>query len=130
MQHFKDLQVWRHGHELVRLVYATTACFPVDERFGVTSQIRRAAVSIPTNIAEGAKRRSRPDYARFLNVAEGSVAEVEYLLILSRDLGFASEDTIRPLLERADHLARMLNRLRARVEGKRIGSALSVQRRA
>src|SRR5439155_650055 len=88
MQRFTDLLVWQRSHKLVLEVYRLTVGFPPDERFGLVSQLRRAAASVPTNIAEGSKRQSNPEYARFLNVAEGSLAETEYLLMLSKDLGF------------------------------------------
>lgn len=88
MQRFTDLQVWQKGHVLALKIYRISQAFPADERFGLTSQLRRAAVSVAANIAEGSKRRTRQEYARFLNVAEGSVAEVEYLLILARDLSY------------------------------------------
>jgi four helix bundle protein len=79
VQRFTDLKVWQRSHALTLDIYKFTATFPTDERFGLISQLRRAAVSVPTNIAEGSKRQSNPDYARFLNIAEGSLAETEYL---------------------------------------------------
>jgi four helix bundle protein len=118
LQHFKDLKVWARSHALVLEIYRLTKSFPNDERFGIVSQLRRAAASVPTNIAEGAKRRGKQDYARFLNIAEGSLAETEYLLILSRDLGYLpSEDSKMPLAE-VSEIARMLNALRAKVEDR------------
>jgi four helix bundle protein len=92
-----------------------TKSFPGDERFGLTSQLRRAAVSIPTNIAEGSKRRHNLDFARFLNIAEGSLAETEYLLLLSKDLGH-SGSRAEPLIEDCADIARMLHTLRVKVE--------------
>lgn len=116
MQRFSDLKVWQRSHVLVLALYAATDSFPPDERFGLTSQLRRAAASVPTNIAEGSKRRGRTDYARFLNIAEGSLAETEYLVILSRDLKYLEAATADPLLVEIDEIARMLNVLRSRVE--------------
>ena len=85
---FEDLIVWQKAHALVLAMYGLTKSFPADERFGLISQIRRAVVSVPANIAEGFRRSKRPDKARFLNVAQGSLEEVRYYLILSRDLGY------------------------------------------
>ena len=87
MQRFTELKVWQRAHALVLEIYRISTSFPQEERFGVTSQLRRAITSVPTNIAEGSRRQGQQEYSRFLNVAQGSAAEVEYLLILSRDLG-------------------------------------------
>lgn len=116
MQRFTELKVWQHGYALVLEAYPLTARFPTEERFGLVSQLRRAAVSLASNIAEGSKRASNADYARFLNMAEGSLAETEYLLILSRDLGYVEAVTIEPLFARVADLARMLHALRMKVE--------------
>jgi len=116
MQRFTKLQVWQRSHALVIALYRATSAFPFEERFGITSQLRRAAVSVPTNIAEGSKRARPLDYARFLNMAEGSLAEVEYLVMLSQDLGFLEEAGTRAVLQEADEIARMLNTLRTKVE--------------
>jgi four helix bundle protein len=82
------LEVWQNAMQLVELVYAATAGFPADERFGLTTQIRRAAVSIPSNIAEGAARRSSPEYQRFLSIARGSLAEMSTQLQIARRLTY------------------------------------------
>ncbi len=116
VQPFKDLKVWQRSHSLVMRVYNATASLPADERFGITSQVRRAAVSVPTNIAEGSRRLGRTDYARFLNIAEGSLAETEYLLILCRDLEYLTSAVVEPMLGEIDEIARMLNVLRSRVD--------------
>jgi len=116
MQRFTNLKVWQEGHALVLDIYRVSRSFPPDERFGVTSQLRRAATSVPTNIAEGSKRRSNAEFARFLNIAEGSLAETEYLVMLARDLHYVAPDVSRSLLERSTELAQMLNALRLRVE--------------
>ncbi len=115
MQRFTDLKVWQRSHALVLQIYRLTAAFPADERFGLVSQLRRAALSVSTNIAEGSKRNGNQEYARFLNIAEGSLAETEYLLLVSRDLIYATAKAIQPLLAEADEIARMLNALRAKV---------------
>ncbi|MDH3262017.1 MAG: four helix bundle protein [Acidimicrobiia bacterium] len=90
MQDFTKLKAWERAHRFVLQVYKESREFPSDERFGVTSQIRRSAASIPVNIAEGARRTSGPDFARFVDFALGSANETEYHLILARDLGFMS----------------------------------------
>jgi four helix bundle protein len=83
---YKDLKVWQRSIELVKAVYEITSEFPSDEQFGLISQMRRAAVAVPSNIAEGYKRRSLGDYLRFLQIADGSAAELETQIIISRGL--------------------------------------------
>lgn len=89
---FRDLIVWQKAHALVLAVYRLTNRFPADERFGLTSQIRRAAVSVAANIAEGFSKRGKSDKARFMNIAQGSLEEIHYYLILGNDLGFCDSD--------------------------------------
>jgi four helix bundle protein len=91
-------------------VYRLTKSFPPEERYGLTSQIRRATLSVPTNIAEGSKRQTNTEYARFLNIAEGSLAETEYLLMVSRDLGYLTANVTSPLLAEADEIAKCFMR--------------------
>lgn len=86
---FKDLIVWQRAHRLVLAIYKITATFPAHELYGLVSQIRRASVSIATNIAEGFTKRSTPEKARFLSISQGSLEEVRYYLILSEDLDYA-----------------------------------------
>jgi four helix bundle protein len=116
MQRFTDLTVWKRGHALTLEIYESTRSFPREEQFGLRSQLRRASVSIPCNIAEGSKRRHRPDYARFLNHAEASSAEIQALLLLSKDLGYLSSDKTLALLEKTKEVSRMLDALRSKVE--------------
>ena len=115
MQRFTELNVWQRSHKLTLEIYRVTASFPSAERFGLVSQLRRAA-SVPTNIAEGSKRQSNQEYARFLNIAEASLVETEYLVMLSRDLGFLVTDSSKTLLEEITEIARMLSGLRKKVE--------------
>ncbi len=115
MQRFTDLTVWQRSHQVTLEVYRVTAGFPSAERFGLTSQLRRAAASVPTNIAEGSKRQSNQEYARFLNIAEASLVETEYLLTLSRDLGFLGNDSSEVLLKEVSEVERMLAGLRKKV---------------
>jgi len=86
MQDFRKLNVWRKSHQLTLAVYKASKCFPADERYGLTSQARRSAASIPANIAEGCGRSASGDFARFLEIASGSASELEYHLLLAHDL--------------------------------------------
>lgn len=103
---FEDLLVWQKSHLLVLRVYELTACFPKHELFGLTAQMRRAAMSVPSNIAEGFRRRSRWDKARFLNIAAASLDELQYQLLLAADLKYCEQQTLR---ETALEVARMLS---------------------
>ncbi len=108
MKDFRRLQVWHKAHALVLAVYRASAKFPSDERYGLTSQVRRASVSISANIAEGCGRRTDDDFARFLDYAMGSASEVEYHLLLARDLGFLGAGTHEHLHEQTTEVKRML----------------------
>lgn len=115
MQRFTNLLVWQRSHALVLEVYRFSKKFPFDERFGLTSQLRRAALSVPTNIAGGSKRQSNIEYARFLNIAEASLVETESLLMVSRDLGYLTAAPAQTLIAEISEIARMLNSLRTKV---------------
>jgi len=106
---FEDLSVWQKAHQLVLQVYRITGSFPAEERFGLTSQMRRAAVSVPANLAEGFKKRGVKDKLNFYNIAQGSLEELRYYLILSKDLGYLSDN--REMVESAEEIARMLHGL-------------------
>jgi len=101
---FQDLLVWQKAHRFVLGVYALTATLPKQETYGLSLQMRRAAVSIPANIAEGFRRRSKADKARFMNIAEGSVEECRYFLILAKDLGYADTQALSATLEEVSRL--------------------------
>jgi four helix bundle protein len=101
---FQDLLVWQKAHQFVLGIYALTTGFPKQETYGLSLQMRRAAVSIPANIAEGFRRRSKPDKARFLNMAEGSVEECRYFLILTKDLGYGDTQGLTAALEEVSKL--------------------------
>jgi four helix bundle protein len=103
---FRDLLVWRKAHEFVLAVYAFTAGFPRQETYGLALQMRRAAVSVPANIAEGFRRRGRADKARFMNLAEGSLEESRYYLILAQDLWYGDVTKLAAALE---EISRMLS---------------------
>ncbi len=107
---FRDLVVWRKAHEFVLAVYRLTESFPDREKFGLSHQMRRAAVSIPANIAEGFGKRSRAEKARFLNIAEGSLEECRYYLILTHDLGYGPTDSLTATLEEASRLLKAYTR--------------------
>ncbi len=92
---FEDLLVWRKGHNFVLEIYKLTNSFPKEELFGLVSQMRRAAVSIPANIAEGFRRSGKQDKLRFFNIAEGSIEEVKYYLILTEDLKYAETKELK-----------------------------------
>jgi len=103
---FRDLIVWRKAHEFVLGVYTLTMLFPKSELFGLSQQMRRAAVSIPANIAEGFTRRGKADKARFMNIAESSIEESRYYLLLAQDLNYGQTDSLMNLLE---EVSRLLN---------------------
>ena len=104
-QSFEDLLVWQKSHAWVLKIYRLTENFPKQETFGLTSQLRRAAVSVPANIAEGFKKRGDKDKARFYNISQGSLEECRYYLILARDLRYGETQS---LMQDADEIGRML----------------------
>lgn len=111
---FADLEVWKNAHSFVLDVYRFTGLFPSEERYGLVTQFRRAAVSIPANIAEGFRKYTRADKARFLNTAEGSLEECRYYCILAQDLGYGNTGK---LLEAIDVIARQLAAYIRRLRG-------------
>ena len=109
MHQHKEMMIWQRSRAFVKEVYVATCAFPKEELYGLTSQLRRASVSIPANISEGAGRNSNPDFSRFLDVALGSAAEVETLLILSADLNFISQTEASRLIAELEEIQRMIN---------------------
>lgn len=105
---FRDLNVWQKAHILVLEVYKITKEFPKEERFGIVSQLRRSASSIPTNIVEGHKRKSRKEFLNFLNTADSSLEETKYHILLSKDLGYIKEKEFSELNKLCDEVGRML----------------------
>jgi four helix bundle protein len=101
---FQDLVLWQKAHEFVLAVYKYSSGFPKSETYGLAAQFRRAAVSIPANIAEGFRKRGRPDKVRFLNIAQGSVEECRYYLILAQDLEYGEGDSLMPLPEEVSRI--------------------------
>jgi four helix bundle protein len=110
MQNFKKLQVWEKSHDLTLKIYGVTSQFPREEIYGLTSQIRRACASIPTNIAEGCGRASSADFARFLQIAMGSASETEYLVLLAHDLKYLTADQHTELIDATIRVKKNVNR--------------------
>ncbi|HLD42022.1 MAG TPA: four helix bundle protein [archaeon] len=108
---FKDLRVWKHAYELALLIYKITKKFPKDELYGIVSQIRRAGVSVVSNIAEGYSRKGRTEYIQFLFIAYGSLSEVETQILLSKDLEYITKEELDGLMKLKDETGAMLYRL-------------------
>ena len=108
MQNYKDLKVWAKAHEYTLNVYEITKLFPKEEIYSLTNQLRRAALSIPANIAEGCGKNSQLDFANFLNIALGSANESEYLLILSKDLNYLKIESFDKLFKLINEIKGML----------------------
>jgi four helix bundle protein len=116
---YRDLEVWQKSMTLVKRVYKLTKTFPKDEMFGLTSQLKRAAVSVPSNIAEGKSRRTTNEYLRFLDIAYGSVAEVETQLLIACELEYVTDKKIKLLLDDYAEIGRMLNGLITSLEQRK-----------
>ncbi|MCO5234961.1 MAG: four helix bundle protein [Chitinophagaceae bacterium] len=108
MRNFRELAIWSKSHSFTLKIYSVTQLFPKEETFGLISQMRRSASSVPTNIAEGAGRNSNPDFKRFLIMASGSSSELEYQLILSKDLKYLSEDVFKELEKDVIQIRKMI----------------------
>lgn len=117
MRNFKELKVWQKSHALTLAVYKATTAFPKEEMYGLTSQIRRSSASIPANIAEGCGRSGEIEFARFLRIASGSASELEYHLLLSRDIGLLKavdyDDIVEDVIEVKKMLTTFIKKLRA-----------------
>lgn len=109
---YKNLIVWQKGITLVKEVYKLTANFPSEEKFGLVSQMRRAVVSIPSNLAEGQARRTTGDYVKFVSISEGSLAELETQMIISIELGFCLQKETENIFNLMVEIRKMLNALR------------------
>ncbi len=118
MRDFRELQVWEKSHQLTLAMYKATTRFPREELYGLTSQMRRSCASIPANIAEGCGKRSNPDFSRFLQIASGSASELDYHLLLARDLHFLSAVDYEKLYGSLNEVRRMLSSLIVKVGGK------------
>src|ERR1700759_706829 len=107
MQDYENLKVWKKAHQLTLDLYKCTKVFPEDEKYGLISQIRRASASVGANIAEGCGRRGNPELIRFLHIAMGSASEVQYHLLLARDLNFLKEESYAKLRSQVIEVKRM-----------------------
>lgn len=108
---YRDLEVWKRAMKLVKRIYQLTAKFPSDERFGLTNQIRRASVSIPSNLAEGHARSGAAEFSRFISISMGSVAELETQILLSADLKYSDSESADEILTELDEIGKMLRGL-------------------
>jgi len=108
MRDFRKLQIWEKGHRLTLSIYKTTGCFPKAEVYGLTSQMRRSAASIPTNIAEGCGRSTDNDFCRFLTIAMGSASELHYQIILATDLGYVDQHLSSEQTSQIEEIKKML----------------------
>jgi four helix bundle protein len=115
--HYKELNIWQKGMHLTKSIYQLTASFPADEKFGLSAQMRRAAVSVPSNIAEGQARRGTREFLQFLSHASGSLAELETQLLLSADLGYCRETQISSISQEIFEMQKMPAAIRAKLGG-------------
>ena len=107
----RDLEVWKRGHQFTLDIYRATRGFPKDELYGLTTQLRRAAISIPANLAEGGARQSRREFLQFCYIARGSASEIAYLLLVASDLGMLSSNVFAGLREECERISKMLTTL-------------------
>ena len=120
LKNYKELNVWQKSYELCLKLYGITAKFPIEERYGLTSQIRRSAVSIPSNIAEGYGRKTTVDYIRMLYIAYGSVCELETQILLAGDLDFIEKNELSTIKKDIAEIERMLKALIKSLEDKHL----------
>lgn len=116
MHNFKELIVWQKARKLVKEIYLIVKSFPDEEKFGIISQIKRASISIPANIAEGAGRNTDNDFGRFLDIANGSSYELETLFILSTDLEYLLESDSKIIIEKIEEIQKMIYSLRNKMK--------------
>ncbi len=116
MHNFKELIIWKEAMEVAKAIYQASAQFPANEKFGLTSQINRSAVSIPSNIAEGAGRGSDKEFIQFLNIALGSAFELETQLLLANSFGFMNDLKLKELVERLQKIQRMIDGFKKRLK--------------
>ena len=116
MQDYRQLIAWQKAHEMVKEVYLISSQFPTAELYGMTGQLRRAELSVPTNLAEGASRGTNADFARFVQISLGSSSEVDYLLLISFELGYISHDQHKELAAKIEEMRKVLTGLIKRLK--------------
>jgi four helix bundle protein len=116
MKPHQQLEVWQESFQLVRELYIVTAEFPNSEKFGIISQIRRAAISVPTNISEGAGRQSKRELHHFLTVSMGSLSELDTLLLLAESIGYLNKDKLNEVTPKLERISKLLNGLMKKVK--------------
>ena len=118
MQDFTQLKVWQKAHSFTVNLYKSTKDFPNDEKFGLTNQIRRASVSIESNISEGCGRNGDKEFSRFLDIAQGSACEVKCQVLIARDLGYLDNNNSLILIDKINEISRMINALNQKLKAK------------
>jgi four helix bundle protein len=117
VRHYKELKIWQKGMRLTKSIYQLTASFPADEKFGLSAQMRRAAVSVPSNIAEGQARQGTREFLQFLSHASGSLAGLETQLLLSADLGYCRETQTSSISQEIFEMQKMVSAIRSKLAG-------------
>jgi S23 ribosomal protein. len=113
MHRFKDLEIWKQSRQFCKDIYEISATFPDSEKFGLINQLRRASVSVPSNIAEGASRKSNKDFSRFLEITIGSCYEIETQLLIANDLGFLHDENLNELLAKLESIVKMTSKFKS-----------------
>lgn len=109
MHNFRELKIWQLGMKIAKDIFTISKSFPVDEKYGLISQVRRAAISIPSNIAEGTSRKSKNEFAHFIDIAIGSCYEIETQILLSIDFSYINLETVQPFMDEIHSLQKMLH---------------------
>jgi len=112
---FRDLRIWQEGIKLVKGIYQLTKKFPKDEKYGLTTQMRRASVSVPSNVAEGFRRNYKKEFKQFLNIALSSLAELETQIVISKELNYINVSQEEPFLKDIDYISRMITTLKGKL---------------
>ncbi len=113
MHRFKELAIWKLSREFCSDIYEVTTTFPETEKFGIINQLRRASISVPSNIAEGCSRKSNKDFSRFLEIAIGSMYELETQLLISNDLGFITKEKAQELIKKLNGIIKMTSKFKS-----------------